>query len=130
VAHAELDNHDTAWSSATRFAIEVIAWVAGPWAAADLAGSGWVAVPVLIALVAVPAIFSTPGDKNQVVVATPGPIRVAIELGLLGVALVASSLVWPGWVVAIVVLLGIAMVVTGRSRWRWLLVNNLTGIYS
>ncbi|MFQ5610311.1 MAG: hypothetical protein ACE5F8_08600 [Woeseiaceae bacterium] len=70
--------YDTYLSAGLRFAVELIAWVAGPWAAS--LWSGWLILPTLIVLVAMPSLFSTPGDKRQVVVATPGPIRVVIEL--------------------------------------------------
>ena len=128
MAHATLDNHDTASSSSTRFLIELAAWVAGPWAAASLAGSRWVAVPVALVLVAVPAVFSTPGDKNQIVVPTPGPTRVLIEVVLLVAAIGAAALVWPWWAALIVALVGIAMLVTGRNRLRWLLAGAPTSV--
>ena len=66
---------DTPLTSGLRFLAEVIAWVAGPWAAAEQ--SIWLVVPTVVLLVGLPAIFSTPGDKRQIVVATPGPLRVA-----------------------------------------------------
>gem|GEM_PF-1769312 len=69
--------YDNALSASTRFAVEVIAWVAGPWAAAGI--SLWLVIPAVAVLVGLPAIFSTVGDKRKIVVATPGPIRIAIE---------------------------------------------------
>ena len=75
--------YDTHLSSGTRFLIELAAWVAAPWAAAELWG-GWAAVPTLIVLLALPSLFNTPGDKNQTSgFATPGPIRILIEMVLL-----------------------------------------------
>ena len=68
---------DTQLSSGLRFLVEVIAWVSGPWAASQL--SVWVIVPALVLLIGLPSIFSTPGDKRQIVVATPGPLRVLLE---------------------------------------------------
>ena len=56
--------HDTPVSAGLRFAAEIIAWVAGPWAAT--AAAGWVAAPVAIVLVGLPAVFSTASDKKQV----------------------------------------------------------------
>jgi len=116
-----LSPFDTAASSALRFAIEIIAWVAGPWAAAEITGSGW-AIPVaLVVLVGLPAVFNTPGDKKSDGIATPGPIRIVIEMLLLGVAVAGAFTVWPVWVAVLVVLIGLGMVVTGLPRYRWLL---------
>jgi len=111
---------DTPQSALTRFAVEVVAWIAGPWAAASVTGNGWIALPALLLLVLTPAVFSTPGDKNQVIVPTPGPARIALELGLLVVAIAGAARVWPTWSAIIVMLLGLAMLVTGRNRLRWL----------
>jgi len=84
---------DTLLSSALRFLSELIAWVAGPWAVAQW--SPWLVIPVLVVLVGLPSVFSTPNDKRNVVVGTPGPVRVGLELLLYAVALVAPWFVWP-----------------------------------
>jgi hypothetical protein len=97
----------------------LIAWIAAPWAAA--AYSGWLALPVLVVLVGLPSIFSTEGDKNNVVVATPGPIRVLIELGLFAIAASAPLLVWPTVVAAACSAVVAIAVVFGLPRLRWLL---------
>jgi len=111
---------DTAASSATRFGIELAAWLAGPWAAAELVGAWW-AVPVaLVVLMGLPATFNTPGDKNVDGIATPGPIRIGIEMLLLVVAIASAWYVWPTWAAILVTLLGLAMVATGVPRYRWL----------
>ena len=112
--------YDTPASSGFRFLIELVAWVAGPWAAADLAGSGWAAVPALAVLLALPSIFNTPGDKNITGVATPGPIRIGIEAVLLTVAVGAAWIVWPVWAAVLVTIAGVAMVATGVRRYQWL----------
>ena len=85
--------HDTPVSSSLRFLSELIAWVAGAWAASTL--TNWLVLPVLVVLVGLPAVFSTQNDKRQVVIATPGPIRVAIELLLYAVAALAPWMIWP-----------------------------------
>lgn len=113
--------YDTAASAALRFLAELAAWIAGPWGAAELTGRGWVAVPVAAVLVALPAVFSTPGDKHQVVVATPGPVRLALEAGLWAVAVAGAVIAWPGWAAFGVVALVAATIVTGMPRARWLL---------
>ena len=112
--------YDTSASAGLRFAIEIVAWVAGPWAAAELTGSGWAIVPALVALVALPALFNTPGDKNTTGIPTPGPLRILIEMLLLVVAIAGAWIVWPAWAAAAVTVIGVAMVFTGRHRYRWL----------
>lgn len=110
--------HDTPISGGLRFAVEVIAWVAAPWAAAE--ESWWLAVPVLVVLVCLPAIFSTPGDKREVVVATPGPIRIGIEVVLHAAAIAGAWLAWPFGVAAIATVAVIAAIFTGIPRLLWL----------
>ena len=112
--------YDTPASSGFRFAIELAAWVIGPWAAATAAGSVWVALPALFLLVGLPATFNTPGDKNVEGIATPGPIRILIEALLLAVAVGGAWYVWPPWAAAVITVFGAAMVLTGLPRYRWL----------
>lgn len=112
--------YDTQASAATRFAIELVAWIAGPWAVADGLGSGWAAVPALLVLLGLPSVFNTPGDKHVAGIATPGPIRIGIEMFLLTVAVGGAWTVWPPWAAVAVTALGIAMLVTGLPRYRWL----------
>lgn len=121
---AKFDNPlDTVLSGASRFAIEVVAWVAGPWAAADLTGTWLMTIPALAILVALPGVFSTLGDKKHVVVAVPGPVRLLIEVILSAVAIASAALVWTfvgGIIVAAVV---VVMFITGAKRAKWLLSN-------
>ena len=111
---------DTIASSATRFGIEIVAWVAGPWAVADAVGSWWPAPLALIVLVGLPALFNTPGDKTTTGIATPGPVRIAIEMLLLVTAVGSALLVWPVWAAVVVMALGVALLFTGMPRYRWL----------
>ena len=99
--------------------MEVIAWVAGPWAAGRVAL--WLAIPALVLLVGLPSVFSTSGDKRQVVVPTPGPLRAALELLLHVIAIVAPWFVWPPVVAVVTTLIVAAALVTGVPRMRWLL---------
>ncbi len=110
---------DTPISAGLRFLVELIAWIAGPWAVASV--SGWWVVPVLILLVGLPSVFSTPGDKRTVIVATPGPVRVTIELLLYLVAAAAPWLVWPKALAVAAVIIVCAGLATGFPRMRWLL---------
>ena len=109
---------DTPLSAGLRFGTELIAWIAGPWAAG--AYSAWLIVPALAVLVGLPSVFSTPGDKNVVVVPTPGPLRVLIELFIYSVALLAPWMVWPQPVVVATSLVVVASVATGIPRIAWL----------
>ena len=115
---------DTIASATTRFSVECLAWVAGPWAAASLTGCGWrAAVPVAVLLVGAPAIFSTPGDKHQVLVPTPGRVRLlGVELPLHAVALAAPLAITSSpYVLAATSTLVAASVGAGwnRSVWLW-----------
>jgi hypothetical protein len=102
-----------------RFAVEIIAWVAGPWVAGQQVLL--MAVPAIIVLVGLPYVFSTKGDKKQVVVATPGTVRVLIELFLYAVALGAPWVVWPIPVAAITSIIVVAALIMGVPRLGWLM---------
>ena len=111
--------YDTPISSGLRFLTELIDWVAGPWALSLI--SGWLVVPSVVVLVGLPSVFSTRNDKRQVVVATPGPIRVGIELLLYVVALIAPWLVWPPAVSCVAAGVVVASLVAGIPRTMWLM---------
>lgn len=120
MAKAAFDHpHDTLLSAGLRFATELIAWIAAPWAAWSLFGP-IAGIGALIVLAALPAIFSTPGDKNTIIVATPGPIRIGIELFLHIVALIAPFLVWPRLVGVIAVVVVMGALITGIPRLVWM----------
>lgn len=111
---------DTVPSATSRFGVELIAWIAGPWAAADITGSAWAAIPAVLILLALPSVFSTPGDKHQVIVATPGGARLVIELLLHAVAIVGAWIVWPPWAAMLSTLTAGISLVSGMPRARWL----------
>lgn len=111
--------HDTLVSGALRFLVEIIAWVAGPWAVAQI--SLWLVVPVLVILVGMPAVFSTVGDKRKVIVPTPGPVRVLIELLLYVVAVGGAWIAWPIVPAIVSTVIVIAALATGIPRTMWLL---------
>ena len=113
--------YDTAASATTRFALELVAWSAGPIAVHRVTGSLPLAGLALAALLAVPALFNTPGDKHQEgPIDTPGRARLAIEVGLSAVAVGAAALVWPAPVAAGVAATAVAAVISGARRARWL----------
>lgn len=83
--------------------------------------SGWLIIPTLILLIALPAVFSTPNDKRHIVIATPGWLRVLLELLLYLVAAVAPWFVWSLPLASVSVLVVVVSIVLGIPRLIWLL---------
>jgi hypothetical protein len=110
---------DTVASAGLRFAIEVLAWVAGPWAAGEI--SPWLIAPTAVVLIGLVGIFSTPGNKTKIVVATPGPARLGIELLLHVIVATAPWLVWPQWAAIACGAVVVGSLVAGIPRTRWML---------
>ncbi|MEU3459463.1 hypothetical protein ABZ721_05825 [Streptomyces sp. NPDC006733] len=112
-------------ASVVRFAVELVAWVATPWA---LAGHSWLlAVLAVVMLIGLPTCLSTPGDKTSVIVAVPGWVTVLLVLLQVAAAVVSSWLAWPGWAASLVTLLAATTVLTERRRWQWLLAGAAVG---
>src|SRR4051794_40109903 len=80
-------------SSVPRFASEIVAWIATPWALA--AHSPVLAGAALLLLIGLPAVFVTPGDKTKVLVAVPGWVTVGLVVLQLVAAMFASWAAWP-----------------------------------
>jgi len=93
--------------------------VAGSWVAAQL--SVWLIFPALLILIGLPSVFSTPGDKKKIIVATPGPLRDLLEIALHLVAVAGAWIVWPGWIACCATIIVLAAIVVGLPRTRWLL---------
>jgi len=110
--------YDTPISAGLRFCSELIAWVAGPWALARV--SVFLAVPALLILIGLPSVFSTKNDKHNVVISTPGPVRVLIELLLYSVAAVAPWFVWPKPFAGLATVVVAASLGFGVPRLLWL----------
>ncbi|GAB2955704.1 hypothetical protein ACFMQL_00920 [Nonomuraea fastidiosa] len=110
---------DDRLASAFRFAVELLAWVATPWALA--AYSVPLAVLSVVVLIGLPTVFSTPGDKRHVVVAVPGWVTIALVVLHIVAAVVAAWTVWHAVVAGVVTVLGVVTVVLELPRWRWLL---------
>ena len=104
-----------------RVLVELIAWVAAPWALWRYSILLAILAPVL--LIGLPAVIGTPGDTKNVVapVAVPGWATVGLVLMELGAAVAAAWALWPVPVAAVVTLLAAACVVTEQPRWRVLL---------
>ena len=114
-----MEQPDDRRASVLRFATELVAWVATPWA---LWPHSWpLAVLAVLVLIGLPTVFSTPGDKAHVIVPVPGPVTILLVLLQLAAALVSAWWVWPVWAAVPVSLLAAATLVTERPRWRWLL---------
>jgi hypothetical protein len=106
-------------ASALRFATELIAWVATPWA---LAGqSRLLAALSVVVLIDLPTVLSTPGDKANVIVAVPGWATILLVLLQLTAAVAAAWAAWPVWAALPVTALAAVTVGTERRRWAWLL---------
>lgn len=103
-------------SSVPRFAAEILAWVATPWA---LAGhSPVLAGAALLLLIGLPAVFVTPGDKAKVVVAVPGEVTIALVVLQFVAAMVASWAAWPVPVALLAWAVVLMSVSAELPRWR------------
>ncbi|MEU4545951.1 hypothetical protein [Nonomuraea dietziae] len=102
--------------SALRFATELVAWIATPWALAP--HSVPLAVLSVIVLIGLPTLFSTPGDKRHVIVAVPGVVTILLVLLQLVAAVVSS---WLAWAPAVAVVVSLLAAATELPRWRRLL---------
>ncbi|MCX2185362.1 hypothetical protein KV205_33375 [Streptomyces sp. SKN60] len=112
-------------ASVFRFATELVAWVATPWA---LAGTSWLlAVVSIVVLIGLPTVFATPGDKAQVMVPAPGAVTILLVLLQLVAAVVSAWLAWPVWAAVVVSVLAATTLVTELPRWRWLLTTPRRG---
>lgn len=101
-----------------RFASELVAWIAAPWAL-----SRWsvpAAVVAVVILIGVPSVFATRGDKKQVPVAVPGWATIAMMVVLLAAAVLGAWFAWPVWAAVLVTILAAATVIAELPRWRWL----------
>ncbi len=113
-----VERPDDRTASALRFASELVAWVATPWA---LAAYSWVlAVLAVVVLIGLPTVFSTPGDKAQVIVPVPGPVTILLVVLQFAAAVISAWVVWPVVAAVLVSLLVAASLVTEGRRWQWL----------
>ncbi|MFD6279961.1 hypothetical protein ACFWFI_31000 [Streptomyces sp. NPDC060209] len=114
-----MEGTDDRVPSVLRFSAELVAWVATPWA---LAAHSWLlAVLAVVVLIGLPTVFSTPGDKTQVIVPVPGAVTILLVLLQLAAAVVSAWPAWPAWAAVPASVLAAATLVTERRRWLWLL---------
>ncbi|WNO07925.1 hypothetical protein [Teredinibacter sp. KSP-S5-2] len=111
--------YDTVFSSTLRFAVELIAWISGPWTVSYL--SHWLIIPTAIMLVILPGIFSTPNDKKVILVPVSGIVRIVIESLLYLIAIIAPWLVWSNISAGIAFTIVILSIYLGTPRFKWLL---------
>ncbi|GAB2538467.1 hypothetical protein [Nocardia heshunensis] len=102
-----------------RVLTELVGWITLPWGLFHYSVI-WSILAVVV-LIAVPGVFATPGDKDQIMVPVHGIVTITFMLLELGGALWGAILVLPGWAVGIVAVLAAITVVTELPRWRWLL---------
>lgn len=103
-----------------RVLVELIAWIASPWA---LAHYSWMlSVLSLLVLIGVPTVFATPGDGNrQPIIPVPGIVTIGMVLMEVGAAVLAAWVVLPGWAATATAVLAVACLITEQPRWRRLL---------
>jgi hypothetical protein len=113
---------DPVSASAPRFLIEIIAWIAAPWALAP--HSIWLAVLVDVLLIGLPTVFGMPGAKKQKnpvsIAAVPA---IALELLQPVAACVSAFAAWPAVVAYSVVAASLAACLLQLHRWRWMLTH-------
>lgn len=109
---------DTPLSAASRFLVELAAWILTPWALGRVSVNA--AVTALVVLMALPATFNTPGDKKVTGVPVSGRVRITIEGVLFVAAAWGAVQVLPGPLGVIAVIVLVAVGVVQVPRWRWL----------
>ncbi|MFG3338462.1 hypothetical protein [Glycomyces sp. NPDC048151] len=102
-----------------RFATELGAWAAIGTAFAQL--SLPLAIAVVLAAIAVPTVYATPGDKPHALIPVPGWATVAILAVTMVGGVAAAWIAWPWWAATALSALTAASLVAELPRWRWLL---------
>jgi len=107
-------------ASAPRFLVEIVAWIAAPWAL--VTHSLWLAVLADVLLIGLPTVFGMSGAKKQKnPVSIPARPAIALELLQPVAACVAAFAVWPTIAASLVVVASLAACVLQLRRWRWML---------
>ena len=82
------------------------------------------AVLSVVVLIGLPTLFSTPGDKRNVIVAVPGAVTIALVLLQVVAAVVAAWAAWHVFAAVLVSVLAVVTVVLELPRWRWLVASS------
>jgi hypothetical protein len=107
-------------ASAPRFLVEIIAWVAAPWALAT--HSIWLAILADVLLIGLPTVFGMSGAKKQKnPVSIPARPAIALELLQPVAACGAAFAAWPTIVASLVVVASLVACALQLRRWRWML---------
>ncbi|GAB3831994.1 hypothetical protein ACFPIJ_29115 [Dactylosporangium cerinum] len=118
--HAAIAAPDPLSASAPRFLVEIIAWIAAPWALTTY--SIWLAVLADVLLIGLPTVFGMPGAKKQQnPVSIPARPAIALELLQPVAACAAAVAAWPAVMTSLVVVASLAACVLQLRRWRWML---------
>lgn len=101
-----------------RFLTEVGCWAAIGMALAQVSLA--LAIVVVLASVAVPTVFATPGDKPAAMVAVPGPVTILILAATMAAGVACAWTAWPLWAAIPLSALALASLWAELPRWRWL----------
>lgn len=112
------ESPDSRLASVLRASVELVAWIATPWALWSV--SVPLAILSVVVLIGLPTVFTTPGDKAHGVVPVPGVVTIALVVLQLAAAVTFSWVAWVAPVAIVVSVLAVACVVTEIPRWRWL----------
>lgn len=111
---------DSMVSATSRFVVELVAWIAAPWALAPY--SAVLAVLAVVALIGLPGVFGMPGAKElRPAVPVAAWLAVALELLQPFVACVAAFAAWSTAAAGIVVIAALIACALQLRRWRWML---------
>lgn len=102
-----------------RFLTEIGAWAAIGTAIAQV--SLPLAIAVVLASVAVPTVYATPGDKPNALIPVPGWVTIAILALTMAGGVIAAWISWPWWGAIALSAFAAASAVVESPRWRWLL---------
>jgi hypothetical protein len=108
-----------------RFLTEISAWAAIGTAFAQV--SLVLAIAVVLACVALPTVYATPGDKPHVTIPVRGWVTLVILAGTMAGGVSAAWIAWPWWGAVALSALTVASVIAELPRWRWLLTRRSAG---
>ncbi|HTJ36933.1 MAG TPA: hypothetical protein VL738_27225 [Dactylosporangium sp.] len=106
--------------SAPRFLVEIVAWIAVPWAIGP--HSVWLAVLADVVLIGLPTVFGMPGAKKQrTPVSVSAVPAIGLELLQAAAACAGAAVAWPPAAAVVVAVLAVVACALQLRRWRWML---------